>query len=76
MSEALDRSRLRAYTNARVGLRRAGTSLATSELLDMALCLAEARDAVRAELSVISLRRQLEALGLRVFSVRSAAGGR
>ena len=51
MSDALDCSKLRSYTNARVGLRRAGTSLATSELLDMAQCLAEARDAVHAELS-------------------------
>jgi len=76
MSDALDRGTLRAYTNARVGLRRTGTSLATSELLDMALCLAEARDAVHAELSVVSLRRQLEELGPRIFSVRSAAGGR
>jgi len=42
----------------------------------MASCLAEARDAVHAELSVVSLRRQLEALDLPIFSVRSAAGGR
>ena len=76
MSDALDRSRLRAYTNARVALRSAGTSLATSELLDMALCLAEARDAVHAELSTITLLRELAALGLQVFSVKSAAGGR
>ena len=76
MSDALDRSRLRAYTGARVGLRRAGTSLATSELLDMALCLAEARDAVHAEFSVASLRRQLDALGVPIFSVRSAARDR
>ena len=76
MSEALDRSRLRAYTNARVALRSAGTSLATSELLDMALCLAEARDAVHAELSTITLIRELAGLGLQVFSVKSAAGGR
>ncbi len=76
MSDALDRSRLSAYTTARVGLRRAGTSLATSELLDMALCLAEARDAVHAELSVVSLRAQLGERGLQIFSVRSAARDR
>jgi len=75
-SASLDRSTLRAYTNARVGLRRAGSSLATSELLDMALCLAEARDAVHAELSVVSLRRQLDKRGLENFSVRSAARDR
>jgi len=76
MSEALDRGRLHDYTNARVGLRRAGTSLATAELLDMASCLAEARDAVHAELSLVSLRAQLAELGLEIFSVSSAAGGR
>ena len=76
MSNALDRGKLRAYTNARVGLRRAGTSLATADLLDMALCLAEARDAIHAELSTVSLRRQLEELGLQIFSVRSAARDR
>ena len=76
MSEALDRIALRAYTNARVALRSAGRSLATPELLDMALCLAEARDAVHAELSTVTLVPGLAALGLEVFSVRSAAGGR
>jgi len=73
MSEALG---LRAYTNARVALRSAGTSLATSELLDMALCLAEARDAVHAELSTITLIRRLATFGIEVFSVTSAAGAR
>jgi ethanolamine ammonia-lyase small subunit len=73
MSEALDRSRLRTFTNARVALRSAGTSLATPELLDMALCLAEARDAVHAELSTVTLIHELAALGLEVFSVKSAA---
>ena len=76
MNDALDRGRLRSYTSARVGLRRAGTSLATSELLDLAQCLAEARDAVHAELSVVSLRAQLAERGLQVFSVRSAARDR
>ena len=76
MNDALDRSRLRAYTSARVGLRRAGTSLATSELLDLAQCLAEARDAVHAELSVVSLRAQLAECGLQILSVRSAARDR
>lgn len=76
MSEALDRTRLRAFTNARVVLRSAGTSLATSELLDMAVCLAEARDAVHAEMSTVTLVQSLSALALKVFSVKSAAGSR
>jgi ethanolamine ammonia-lyase small subunit len=76
MSEALNRSSLRAYTNARIALRSAGTSLATSELLEMALCLAEARDAIRAELSTVTLIPALAALGLEVLSVESAARDR
>jgi ethanolamine ammonia-lyase small subunit len=76
VSDALDRDRLRAHTSARVGLRRAGTSLATSELLDLAQCLAEARDAVHAELSVVSLRAQLAERGLQILSARSAARDR
>jgi ethanolamine ammonia-lyase small subunit len=76
MSDALDRSKLRAYTNARVGLRRAGTSLATNELLDMAQCLAEARDAVHAELSPVSLSQQLKERGLRAIPLKSGARDR
>lgn len=76
MSDALDCSKLRSYTNARVGLRRAGTSLATSELLDMAQCLAEARDAVHAELSTASLMQQLAGLDLQAVSLKSAARNR
>jgi ethanolamine ammonia-lyase small subunit len=76
MSDALDRSKLRAYTNARVGLRRAGTSLATNELLDMAQCLAEARDAVHAELSTVSLSQQLKERGLRATPLKSGARDR
>jgi ethanolamine ammonia-lyase small subunit len=59
-----------------VALRSAGTSLATAELLDMALCLAEARDAVHAELSTVTLVKELAARFLEVFLVKSAAGGR
>jgi ethanolamine ammonia-lyase small subunit len=76
MNEALDRSGLRGYTNARVALRSAGTSLATSELLDMALCLAEARDAVHAQLSTVTVVRELAGRGFEVFSARSAVGDR
>ena len=72
----LDRSKLRAYTTARVGLRRAGSSLATVELLDMAQCLAEARDAVRAELSTASLLPQLAERGLQTLALKSAARNR
>jgi ethanolamine ammonia-lyase small subunit len=74
--EDLDRTALRSYTNARVGLRSAGTSLATAELLDMAQSLAEARDAVHAEFSTASLLPQIAAIGLESVVLKSAARNR
>ncbi len=57
---------LRAQTPARVGLRRAGISLATSELLDFQLAHARARDAVHASQQAHSLIAELHALKLSV----------
>jgi ethanolamine ammonia-lyase small subunit len=71
-----ERSTLRAYTPARVELRTAGTSLATSEVLDLNLCLAEARDALHARLSTASLLSQLGSRGWNALAVRSAAKDR
>lgn len=76
MSEALDHAGLRSFTPARVGLRSAGKSLATTELLDLGLCLAEARDAIHAELSVSVLVQQLREHGLNSLVVKSAASDR
>jgi ethanolamine ammonia-lyase small subunit len=75
-SLAPDRSSLRAHTPARVGLRTAGSSLATAEILDLNLCLAEARDAVHATLSTASLMPQLSERGWKPALVRSAARDR
>ncbi len=74
--EDLDHTALRPYTSARVGLRSAGTSLATAELLNMAQSLAEARDAVHAEFSTASLLPQIAALGLKAVVLKSAARDR
>jgi len=71
-----DRTTLRAYTPARVGLRTAGTSLATSEVLDLNLCLAAARDALHARLSTASLLPQLGRRGWNALVLRSAAKDR
>jgi ethanolamine ammonia-lyase small subunit len=73
---ALDRNALRAHTPARVALRTAGTSLATAEILDLNLCLAEARDAIHAKLSGASLIPQLGRGGWRPMLLRSAAKDR
>ncbi len=53
---------LRAYTDARIGLGRAGVSLPTSELLDFQLAHAQAQDAVHQPLDVESLITQLKPL--------------
>lgn len=55
---------LRATTQARIGLGRAGMSLPTRAVLDLQASLAAARDAVHVPLDVAALRPGLAALGL------------
>jgi ethanolamine ammonia-lyase small subunit len=69
-------TKYRALTAARIGLERAGVSVATKPLLDFRLAHARARDAVHANLDAALLARELEALGLRACVVRSAADSR
>lgn len=59
---------LRGLTPARIGLERAGASLATGPLLALRLAHARARDAVHAELDVPRLRDDLGGTVLRVAS--------
>lgn len=65
---------LRRLTAARIGLRRAGASLATGPLLDFQLAHARARDAVHAPLDRPRLNADLAGLGLAVLNVDSAVG--
>lgn len=51
---------LRRYTDARIGLGRAGTSLTTETHLQFQLAHAQARDAVHLPLDYTALRQQLE----------------
>jgi ethanolamine ammonia-lyase small subunit len=75
MAKELARS-LREYTAARVGLNRAGRSLATHEVLDFQLSHAQARDAVHAALDVPSLLIGVRERGLAVCLLRSGARDR
>jgi ethanolamine ammonia-lyase small subunit len=75
MANDLGRS-LRRYTAARVGLKRAGSGLATCEVLDFQLAHAQARDAVHAALNVPSLLDGLRERGLPGCVLRSAAPDR
>lgn len=64
---------LRDYTPARVALNRAGDSIAVSELLEMRLAQARARDAIHCSMDVNQLRFELASTGLPCLTVRSAA---
>jgi len=57
-------SALREYTDARIGLGRAGTSIPTSHSLDFLLAHAQAQDAVHLPLDVETVIEQLENLNL------------
>jgi ethanolamine ammonia-lyase small subunit len=69
-------SAFRALTSARIGLARAGASLATAPLLDLRLAEARARDAVHAPLDAARLADDLAAPGGPVLTVASAAQDR
>ena len=67
---------LRALTSARIGLARAGASLATGPALDFRLAHARARDAVHEPLDEARLRADLAPLGQPVLTVASAVPDR
>jgi ethanolamine ammonia-lyase small subunit len=67
---------LRKLTPARIGLRRAGASLATAPLLELQLAHARARDAVREPLDEPRLVAGLRRLGLPVLLAASASNDR
>lgn len=69
-------SRLRRHTPARIGLARAGASLATGEHLAFQLAHARARDAVHVRLDPAPLLEGLPSRGLHALSLRSAAANR
>jgi ethanolamine ammonia-lyase small subunit len=71
--------RLRSLTPARVGLRRTGVSLATTEVLEFQLAHGRARDAIHAALQLATLLpnlRNLTTPSLDVLVLHSAAANR
>jgi ethanolamine ammonia-lyase small subunit len=67
---------LRNFTGARIALGRAGGSLPTRAWLEFSLAHARARDAVHAPFDAPALARRLEALGVPVVQIESAAPDR
>lgn len=67
---------LKAFTDARIALGRAGTSMPTRELLTFNAAHAAARDAVHAPADFGALTGTLEAAGERVLHVHSRAADR
>jgi ethanolamine ammonia-lyase small subunit len=79
MSDAVEKNPwggLKAFTNARIALGRAGNGLPTAPLLAFNLSHAQARDAVHQPLDADALRRALEAEGFATLGVESAAPDR
>ncbi|HEX7908592.1 MAG TPA: ethanolamine ammonia-lyase subunit EutC [Paraburkholderia sp.] len=79
MSDFLEKNpwnALRQFTNARIALGRAGSSLPTAPLLAFNLSHAQARDAVHHPLDVDVLHEQLRAQNFRTLDVQSAAPDR
>lgn len=67
---------LKRFTDARIALGRSGISLPTRHLLDFQLAHARARDAVHLPLDCGRVQKAVEALGLEVVRLHSAAGSR
>ncbi|CAB3793079.1 Ethanolamine ammonia-lyase light chain [Paraburkholderia caffeinitolerans] len=79
MSDAVEKNpwaELKAFTNARIALGRAGNGLPTAPLLAFNLAHAQARDAVHQPLDVDALRSELEAAGFATLAAASAAPDR
>ena len=69
-------ARLRSFTPARIGLTRAGVSIAAGPLLDFRAAHAAARDAVVAPVDLGALASQLASLRSSVMTAVSCAGDR
>ncbi|MGE4499430.1 MAG: ethanolamine ammonia-lyase subunit EutC [Hydrogenovibrio sp.] len=71
-----DLAKLKHITEARIGLKRAGSSLASKEVLTFDLDHARARDAVHLPFQPEALAEPIEALGVSTLTIQSAAADR
>ena len=67
---------LRRFTDARIGLGRAGSALPIREVLAFAMAHAQARDAVTTPIDWAPIEAELTALGLSSLRIESAAENR
>jgi ethanolamine ammonia-lyase small subunit len=67
---------LRRFTDARIGLGRAGSALPIRAVLEFSMAHAQARDAVTTPLDWAPIEDRLAALGLKTVRIESAAGDR
>lgn len=76
MSDEATWLNLRRFTEARIGLGRAGSALPIKEVLSFSMAHAQARDAVTTPMDWQPLTAELGKLGLATVEVESAAGDR
>jgi len=62
---------LKQQTHARIGLKRAGNSLSTQELLDFRLAHSRAKDSVWKDLDLERVETQVQSLGIKTLTVQS-----
>ena len=67
---------LKKYTNARIAIGHAGSSLPTSEILRFRMAHSMAKDAITSELDMAMLIKDFKSIGLNVISVNSQATDR
>ncbi len=67
---------LRRFTDARIGLGRAGSALPIREVLAFSMAHAQARDAVTAPIDWTPIEKAVSGLGLETMRIDSAAGDR
>lgn len=63
---------LKNYTNARIALGRAGTSLPTNEVLQFRMAHALAKDAITAKLDTLNLNEEAKKIGFNTINIKSS----